>query len=70
MAEVFKLTDIHPAVLNVPKQLIYPSVPLWVLNAQFADFLNNHEVMLIFVIDKALPEGVRACHMFGREMHC
>jgi hypothetical protein len=42
VAEVFELSDVHAALLDVSELLANAPVPLRVLDAQLADLLNNH----------------------------
>ena len=42
MAEVFELSEVPAALLNVSEQLANAPVPLRVLDAQLADLLDNH----------------------------
>ena len=60
VAQVFQLPDVNTTFLNVSEPSMNLLVTFWVLKAQLPDFLNHHDILLIFQVNVLGPEGVGA----------
>lgn len=60
VAQVFQLPDVNTTFLNISEPSMNLFVTFGVLNAQLPDFLNHHDILLIFQVNVLGPEGVCA----------
>ena len=60
VAQVFQLPDVNTTFLNVSEPSMNLLVTFWVLKAQLPDFLNHHDILLIFQVNVLGPKGVGA----------
>jgi hypothetical protein len=60
VAQVFQLPDVNTTFLNVSEPSMNLLVTFWVLKTQLPDFLNHHDILLIFQVNVLGPKGVGA----------